>query len=77
MKAFRAPWFVRNNRILREVNIPKLKQFLHEIALRILKKAEEHFNPLVQEAVYYEFDEEASRRRKRSRRDLLDDKIGV
>ena len=56
--------FVKNNQILRETNIPKLKQlFLHEIGLRTFKKAEEHPNPLVREAADYQFDEEASRRR--------------
>ena len=41
-QAFRAPRFVRYNQILREANIPKLKQFLHKIALR--KKAEELYS---------------------------------
>ncbi|XP_063904681.1 uncharacterized protein LOC135123744 [Zophobas morio] len=40
----RAPWFVRNNHILREANIPKLKLFLHETALRSFKKAARHPN---------------------------------
>ena len=73
-QVFRAPWFVRNNQILREANIPNLKQFLQEIALRTFKKAERYPNPSAREAVDYEFDEEASRRLKRLGRALLDDK---
>ncbi|KAJ3641934.1 hypothetical protein Zmor_028404 [Zophobas morio] len=44
---------------LAEANLPPLKEFLHEVALRAFRKAEEHPNPLVREAVDYEFDEEA------------------
>ena len=75
-QVFKAPWFVRNAQLLREASLPPLKEFLHEIALRSFRKAEEHPNPLVREAVDYEFDEEAPPSRKRPRRALLEDQIG-
>jgi hypothetical protein len=52
--AFNSPWFVRNNQLHREANLPMLKEFLHEIALRSFEKAKVHENPLVREAVDYD-----------------------
>ena len=57
--AFGAPWFVRNSQLHREANLPPLKEFLHEISLRTLVKAESHPNRLVREALNY--DENSSR----------------
>lgn len=53
-QAFNAPWFVRNSQLHREANLPPLKEFLHEIALKTLAKAEVHPNRLVREALNYD-----------------------
>jgi hypothetical protein len=61
--AFDAPWFVRNNQLHRDAELPMLKEFLLEIAMTAFEKAKTHPNPLVREAVDY--DEEGPSRHKR------------
>lgn len=52
--AFNAPWFVRNAQLLREANLPLLKQFLYEIRIKSLGRAMVHPNRLVRQAVDYD-----------------------
>jgi hypothetical protein len=61
--AFDAPWFVRNNQLHRDAELPMLKEFVLEIAMTAFEKAKTHPNPLVREAVDY--DEEGPSRHKR------------
>jgi hypothetical protein len=46
--AFNAPWFVRNAQLHREVNLPTIREYLHDA------NDDNHPNPIVRESVNYD-----------------------
>ncbi|XP_017786763.1 PREDICTED: RNA-directed DNA polymerase from mobile element jockey-like [Nicrophorus vespilloides] len=51
---FNAPWYVRNEQLHREANIPYLSEYMTKTATKAFARAETHTNPLLQEAIDYD-----------------------
>lgn len=52
---YNAPWFIRNEQLHREANIPFLSEFMKKSAEKAFARAEIHPNPLLRAAVDYEY----------------------
>lgn len=68
-RAFNAPWYVRNDQLHAESEIPLLRKFIKDQLIKYHERAKSHPNPLMRKAVDY--DEKQATRLKRPKTALL------